>query len=662
MLTSRMQALLGRLAQPANLLRLGLLVFLLTTLVLRLPFEFNRATNPDSAQAISCSGGKCESAGACWSEGTTGYNGDNGCKYKCSGGSWKNEDCNTSQQEKDTAKANKAKYDQQVAAQQSGGSGAPGSGVGVSGGAVCGSGSASGCSGKPFYTTVSGLVCFPNGVNNQGVTLCGRDTPDKVKVVTDPATGKPVGANVVATNDSQGGCALVVQCGCASGMQSLCLRDANMLANEKASDYCARVVCSPIGSNGKICTPGQVSECNGTVGKICNADGKSYSNVNAHACGATHTVAYCSQRACIRSSETYPNCPGGFKCVGTTYNSETQCTQQTGASSCDRGVAQISQSITVVQNVANYCTQVACKDAGTAYSQCLNACSAEFSDPQKAIAAGICAPGSNFKLFKGCGTGSQSRYNCYNTCTNGKAGSTCINEPGLSCGAHQVLTPTQQAVASIIQTRTVVEPTPPPPTPTPIPKATCGESCGSGVVCSGSNMACVSGTCRSTLCAPSEQNNQCICQPPPPVAPMCIDIWASKTAPVLNDQVTFTCAQVDNTERYEFRVAFTQNKTSLEGAQVVSLAPASSTSNVSQPITIDKVGRYVAQCRPCAANDLCQEWEPLDGQIGPPELAPADAAIVAAQSAAGTSTTTTEETTETATESGQTATESGTTQ
>lgn len=700
MLNSKISSVLLNLSRPTNLLRLGLLSFIITSLFLRLPIEWSKLRNPDIVLAgPTCSDGKCESAGHCWSQGTKAGNGDNGCEYTCRDGQWKDENCNTSQQFKDTAKSLKNQYEQQVAAAGGGGGAATAptqTGIGVTGGAVCGSGSASGCSGKSFYsepTGAPGWKCYPNGMNSQGVTLCGRTSAANVPTAT-TTNGQTVGGYLVPNCDnnttgsttcvsrSTGGCANVIHCGCATGMQSTCLRDGAAPSNP--SEYCARVVCAPIGSGGKICTPGQVEpgSCgrvdssdpaqagkavSSTLGKICNADGKSYSWVNTHACGARHTVSYCARPTCIRSSERYPNCPGGVTCQGVTYNSQSACERETN-SGCTLGVSQVTQSVTVVSAFCSANCGGPTRDA--CISGCIRQINTNPNSPEKQLydqqvaaaqSSGGCIPFASYKTFDGCG-GPGSRYNCYKICSNGTLTRQCWNEPGLSCGAFQNLTPTQAAIAAVVQARTIVNPTPPPPTPTPTPTATCGESCGNGVVCTGSNMACVAGTCRSTLCAPADQNNQCVCNPPPPVAPMCIDIWASKTAPALNDQVTFTCAQVNNTERYEFRYAFTTNKTSLTGAQVYPLAPASTTSNVSQPITIDKVGRYIVQCRPCGPNNLCQEWEPLDGQIGPPELAPENAAAAAASSAAGTSQTNNQSTSQTATESGQTATSSGTTQ
>lgn len=189
------------------------------------------------------------------------------------------------------------------------------------------------------------------------------------------------------------------------------------------------------------------------------------------------------------------------------------------------------------------------------------------------------------------------------------------------------------APAEQVNTACNYEFTKPQPTPTPPPPAVCGQTCNDQIACSGTNIACVNGTCRSTLCAPEEQTNECACRPPQ--GPMCVNIYASKTAPRLNDQVVFTCAQVPNAVRYEFRTAYLDTRTGTDGALITSLAPASATSNVSQPFTINRVGRYIAQCRPCAANDLCLDWEPLTSQIGGPELAPADAANSANQNTTG---------------------------
>jgi hypothetical protein len=252
------------------------------------------------------------------------------------------------------------------------------------------------------------------------------------------------------------------------------------------------------------------------------------------------------------------------------------------------------------------------------------------------------------RVFIGCNEGGTGNQNCYRYLDKSVS---CFYEPGLSCSSFKGST-SVTAVSTVV----VVNPT---PTPTPTPTAACGQACGSnGSVCTGSNIACIDNVCRSTSCAVSEQDAQCVCQPPPPVAPICLAIYASKTDIKLNDEVSFTCGQVNNVERYEFRYAFTQQKVGVSDAVVTYLNPVSATSNVSQPFKVDKIGRYIGQCRACAANDLCQEWEPINGQIAGPTLAPAAAA---AETSATTTTTATESAATTTTEETTTSTESATT-
>lgn len=663
MFASKFVAFIRSMARPTNLVRLGLFVFLATALYFRLPISLGEVAHPPQVQAqVTCSSGKCEAAGNCWDQGSVAYNGDNGCKYTCSNGSWGNQNCNTSQQEKDTAKKNQEAYKSGGTGTANGGSSTgTGTATGTSPATTCGAGSASGCSGEPFYTSISGYVCFPNGVGSSGQTLCGKDLASKVGVVSDPTTGKPVGGEVVETNQANGGCGLVVRCGCSSGLQQVCLRDSNMLAGDKAAEYCARVVCAPTGTNGKVCTPGQVSNCNGTRGDLCNADGKGWtSNINAHACGATHTVAYCSDvnsvGACTPSATRYQsrttcfaaNCPSIVEYVNDVPRIKAGMEAATCAA-CKQGTTEIPPA-TSYSSVNAYCSATECANAlnTNARTACMNNCLTKYSTDagkQELIAkTGACLPGTNFRRFKGCGTGSQSKYNCYSTCTNGVVGSTCVNEPGLSCGAHQA-----DVVTSLEERFTPTTPSTPipsnPPSPTPTPKATCGQPCGpnaGGAYCTGSNMACVSGTCRSNVCAVSEQNSQCVCATPPPNPPICVDIYASKTNIALNDQVSFTCAQVTNAVSYQFRWGYTNKKEGTEGITMQELAPTSATSRTSVPITVDKVGRYIAQCRPCGANNLCSQWEPIDGENSAPELEPA----AAAQSAQSASESTGDQTTE----------------
>lgn len=96
-----------------------------------------------------------------------------------------------------------------------------------------------------------------------------------------------------------------------------------------------------------------------------------------------------------------------------------------------------------------------------------------------------------------------------------------------------------------------------------------------------------------------------------PIAPQCNAITPSKSTPQLGDEVSFTCAGGPEgvVTRYEFRYGVATGATLAE-SQMQSLAAAQGTPNVSVPITVDRIGRYYAQCRPCTAN-TCLEWEPV---------------------------------------------------
>jgi hypothetical protein len=98
---------------------------------------------------------------------------------------------------------------------------------------------------------------------------------------------------------------------------------------------------------------------------------------------------------------------------------------------------------------------------------------------------------------------------------------------------------------------------------------------------------------------------------PPPSSPQpgqCVQITKNVQVPELGDQVSFTCAPVNLATRYEFRYAYTTANTVSEN-QYQPLQPTSATANTSQPITVDKVGRYVAMCRPCFGNNQCETWQ-----------------------------------------------------
>jgi len=99
---------------------------------------------------------------------------------------------------------------------------------------------------------------------------------------------------------------------------------------------------------------------------------------------------------------------------------------------------------------------------------------------------------------------------------------------------------------------------------------------------------------------------------PSPVASpqpgQCISISKSVPTPQLGNQVSFTCAPVNLATRYEFRYAYTTSATVSEN-QYQAVQPTTATGNTSAPITVDKVGRYVAMCRPCFGTNQCETWQ-----------------------------------------------------
>lgn len=385
----------------------------------------------------------------------------------------------------------------------------------------------------------------------------------------DPNADSCVGSQIY------GGCGYILACDCNSDGTNDKFQCTNTTTGSQAGERCSSSVCTSVGStvtvNGqtlpKICEPGQVYNCNYTTNKgdVCNDYGTGYIyGANAHACGYVGSQVYIADGS------------GGVS----------------GRFTGTAGVQLINQDGSLK----------------TGENAVLN------------LQGGYSYAGG----FIGCG-GSRpeisqypSSYNCY---LNGNT-YTCKNEPGLSCGAN-TQTPTSTTTQTLERAVTTVTTTT--TTTTSTPTAVCGQPCGAsagGATCTGTSMACVDGTCRSTLCSATEQDSQCICQETP-IAPMCIDIKSSKANPQIGDEVNFTCAPVENAERYEFRFArvhFNAENATAElfnTAIVTTIDPATPGSNTSKNIVVDKVGRYIAQCRPCAGNNLCQQWEPLSGQIGP---------------------------------------------
>ncbi len=557
-------------------------LFLAFVVVFGFTFDLLLTTKPTTSRATTCSGGYCESAGACWPPGFEGHNSDTGCRYTCANGSWSNPICDLTAQEVATAQARKEEYERAAAGTKTttGSGGSTGGGVST----LCGSSfpTATVCRGKPMFSTQQGYVCVPTSGD-----ACAAREPGSVGADADGDGRYEAALSTASAAELQSGaCDVVLSCACPSGVKKTCL-SAGVLGSASAESYCARRVCPAVGTGGKVCEPGSVNCIPGTTsGYLCKPDGTGFmtESVHAHACGATSGTSYCDGGAagatCPVGMTRTETAGGAVNCCGTKRDCE-----RTGAD-CSSTSIKIETTITTCGS-----TQI--------------------------------------RRFIGCGTQPgkpEGQANCYNICQSGVVrNNVCIYEPGLSCGAKAGVAPQPTPVP---QTQTVVQTPAPTPTPTPRPKATCGQNCNQNTPCQNS-LACVSGVCRSTACSVSEQNAQCVCQPPPPVAPVCVAIYASKTDIKLGDEVTFTCGRVPNTERYEFRYGFTTLKSAFNEATLTELPPATATSNISQTIKVDKIGRFLIQCRPCGANNLCQAWEPLGGQIGGPTLAPEESVVSA---------------------------------
>lgn len=176
-----------------------------------------------------------------------------------------------------------------------------------------------------------------------------------------------------------------------------------------------------------------------------------------------------------------------------------------------------------------------------------------------------------------------------------------------------------------VSTKTCATATVPPTAPPTAPpqtvscRQTCDPlnniNCATGFVCAWSATEQRSLCLRQNAgCSYGQQDAQCNCPvaaTEPPKAPACTSLSSSNRTPKVGDSVTFTCATVSNAVRYEFQSAYSNPKTS-SNADVLdfkTLASATATSNQSVALTVDRPGRYVVQCRPCAANNLCGNWE-----------------------------------------------------
>jgi hypothetical protein len=264
-----------------------------------------------------------------------------------------------------------------------------------------------------------------------------------------------------------------------------------------------------------------------------------------------------------------------------------------------------------------------CLTSGTLSPDCVSsdACSYQL---QSVSAGQSCAGLSRMSygeaskgIFVGCSNGQ----NCFCSYLSSASTVACYPDAGVdSCGAAGSNPP----ITTVVTPPSTPPTAAPTPTPTPTPTAVCGQSCGNsanGAVCTGTDIACTDlssgGTggvykCVSTTCAPTDQDSQCKCIEKP-IAPMCLGLYASTNQIGIGTNITFTCQPVANAARYEFRYGYSTQKFGTTGMVVNSIASQTTTSNVSQPLTVSKIGRYVVQCRPCAVNDLCTEWESLSG-------------------------------------------------
>jgi hypothetical protein len=262
-----------------------------------------------------------------------------------------------------------------------------------------------------------------------------------------------------------------------------------------------------------------------------------------------------------------------------------------------------------------------CDADGHLSSNCVrsDACAAQLQSVSEGGSCGGLKQISSGEASKGMFVGCSGGKNCF--CSNFTSATvTCYPDAGNdSCGAAGY----NQPIVTVTTPPSTPPTAAPTPTPTPVPQAVCGQPCGNsanGTVCTGTDIACVdvsgnsSGTykCVSTTCSPADQDSQCKCIEKP-VAPICLGLYASTNQIGIGTNVTFTCQPVANAARYEFRYGYSTQKFGTTGMVVNSIASQTTTSNVSQPLTVSKIGRYVVQCRPCAVNDLCTEWESLSG-------------------------------------------------
>lgn len=141
-----------------------------------------------------------------------------------------------------------------------------------------------------------------------------------------------------------------------------------------------------------------------------------------------------------------------------------------------------------------------------------------------------------------------------------------------------------------------------------LPDVQCGDSCGPDTgVCPEDN-TCSNGTCVANTCLDNPnrcESDMCTINP---LLMQCIDINPEFSSFKIGGNYEFTCTPVEQAKRYEFRALYTTSKEGRSDAEITSIEPTSSGSNRSEAFNVDKVGRYIFQCRPCLDNDVCTEW------------------------------------------------------
>lgn len=148
-----------------------------------------------------------------------------------------------------------------------------------------------------------------------------------------------------------------------------------------------------------------------------------------------------------------------------------------------------------------------------------------------------------------------------------------------------------------------------------LPVNECGQSCGPDTAICPLDHTCQEGSCVLDTCLdnPSQcQENQCSLKP---LVLQCVDIQSSSSDIKYGEEYSFSCNEVPDAAKYEFRALYTTSKDSLASAEVSTIATTQG--NQSDSFSVEKVGRYVFQCRPCLQNDVCTQWGSANQIIQP---------------------------------------------